>query len=161
MFLRKNITSKEIISTKTKRKKQVSISFLGDKLRIALKGGKVFSAESIREIILHLGKLQQHTFTRDIAAIILVRAAWSILMGRLYLVKTGASSKRGQVNTHMVLECLIHLILRYMAGKPVRCFYATTVSRNEPQSTMGDSIKFLLDDYTVHPNFLYTHIRFR
>ena len=34
-------------------------------------------------------------------------------------------------------------------------FYAITVRTNEPQSIMGDSRQFLLDDYTVHPNFAH------
>ena len=41
--------------------------------------------------------------------------------------------------------------------------YTTTVIWIEPQSTVEDSHQFLLaiDYYTVHPNFLYMHTRYR
>ena len=34
--------------------------------------------------------------------------------------------------------------------------FTTPVVRIEPQATMGDP-HLLLDDYAVHPNFLYAH----
>ena len=84
------------------------------------------------------------------------------------------------VTSNAVLHSRFNGCFKYMclhsAGKSVRCgffysnarwygvfssfevlysFYAITVRTNEPQSIMGDSRQFLLDDYAVHPNFAH------
>ena len=44
------------------------------------------------------------------------------------------------------------------------CFHLFRFNINivwiEPQSTIEDSHQFLLDNYAVHPNILYTHMRY-
>ena len=70
VFPGKDLRSKEIISTK--RKKQVSISFLGDKLRLAPKDAEDFFAESVKEIILHLRNLLRQKSGKGISTLILV-----------------------------------------------------------------------------------------
>ena len=70
MFPGKDLKSKNVILTK--RKKQVSISFLGDKLRFAPKDAEDFFTESIKEINLHLRNLLGQKSARGIATVILV-----------------------------------------------------------------------------------------
>ena len=103
---------KRLFQQKQKEKEQFSISLLGIKLRLALKDDKVFSAESIRKIILYLGNYNSTHFHEILQPLFMWEQLDPFSFGRIYLVKPGSSSKRGQVNTHMVMECLIHLILR-------------------------------------------------
>nr|XP_022297405.1 heat shock 70 kDa protein 12A-like [Crassostrea virginica] len=70
VFPGKDLRSKEIISTK--RKKQVSISFVGDKLRLTPKDAEDFFAESVKEIILHLRNLLRQKSGKGISTLILV-----------------------------------------------------------------------------------------
>ena len=70
MFHGEDLRSKEMVLTK--RKKQVRISFLGDKLRLAPKDAENFFGESLKEITLHLKKLFLQKSARGIATIILV-----------------------------------------------------------------------------------------
>ena len=70
MFPGKDLRSKMVVLTKDKR--NVSISFVGDKLRLASKDAEGFFAESIYEITRHLKSLLRQPSGRGIATIILV-----------------------------------------------------------------------------------------
>nr|XP_022296996.1 heat shock 70 kDa protein 12A-like [Crassostrea virginica]XP_022296997.1 heat shock 70 kDa protein 12A-like [Crassostrea virginica] len=70
MFPGKDLRSKMVVLTKDKR--NVSISFVGDKLRLAPKDAEGFFAESIYEITRHLKSLLRQPSGRGVATIILV-----------------------------------------------------------------------------------------
>ena len=70
MFHGEDLRSKKMILTK--RKKQVRISFLGDKLRLAPKDAEDLFRESLKEITLHLKKLFLLKSARGITTIIIV-----------------------------------------------------------------------------------------
>ena len=70
MFPGRDLRSTEMISTE--RRKQVKISFLGDKLRLAPEEAEGFFAESLKEITLHLKKLLLQRSGIGVATIILV-----------------------------------------------------------------------------------------
>nr|XP_022299845.1 heat shock 70 kDa protein 12A-like [Crassostrea virginica] len=67
---RKNLKSKKFVSTKGHG--NISISFIGDKLRLAPKDAASFFAETVTEITRHLKSLLQQKSGKDIATIILV-----------------------------------------------------------------------------------------
>ena len=70
MFPRKDLRSKMVVLTKVQR--SVSISFIGDKLRLAPKDAEDFFAESVYEITRHLTSLLRQPSGRGVATIILV-----------------------------------------------------------------------------------------
>nr|XP_022297580.1 heat shock 70 kDa protein 12A-like [Crassostrea virginica] len=70
MFPGKELKSKRV--TSTKRKTQISITFLGDKLRLTPQDAEDFFSESINEIVLHLKSLLLQKSGRGIATVILV-----------------------------------------------------------------------------------------
>ena len=70
MFTGKDLKSKLVVLTKVQR--SVSISFIGDKLRLDPKDAEDFFAEFVYEITWHLKSLLRQPSGRGIATIILV-----------------------------------------------------------------------------------------
>ena len=138
MFPGRDLRSKLVVLTKVQR--SVSISFIGDKLRLAPKYAEDFFAESVYEITRHMKSLLWQPSGRGIATIIMVggfaespmliqgiksafpemrviiplEAAWSVLRGAVIFGHDPSLSEKDAANILMVLEFMINLILRYM-----------------------------------------------